>query len=79
MSLRWRRPTHCPKCGSDELKATRSPLRFILGVLLAAAGLLTALFTLGMSLVFALVGMSLMMKRLRCQRCGWESTPQGEL
>lgn len=76
MSVRLKRVVRCPECGCEELSRYRAVWRVAVGLVLAVVGLLAALFTLGASLVFALVGMALLMPRLRCARCGWLSEPQ---
>jgi predicted Zn-ribbon and HTH transcriptional regulator len=78
MSVRLKRVVRCPQCGCERLKRHRAVWRVALGLVLTMVGVLLALFTLGASLAFALVGMALLMPRLRCQECGWLSAPQSD-
>lgn len=76
MSVKLKPVVRCPQCGCEQLEPHRALWRVAVGLVLAGVGVLGALFTLGLTLVFALVGMALLMPRLRCTRCGWLSAPQ---
>lgn len=66
-------PERCPECGGQDLKRGRAWLRALGGFVIVILGCLFAIPTLGLSLVFTLWGVFLIIERTTCRECGWQS------
>lgn len=64
-------PDLCPECGSDRLARGRSLFRALGGFAIVIICGLLALPTLGVSLIFMIWGVFLILERTTCRDCGW--------